>query len=159
MKPQSCPKNPKVKLDLKNLAILPSYFYYIFAHLKQNARLRPELSPKVFSTLGPNPARTRPEKPGQTYNSDDTLSKRVYLLSYGAPRVTKLSTNYREPISPEQRISLTLRHLATEESQISLSLQYRNGRQTISKIILETCKATLDALVAKNVNAPSSQED
>ena len=49
--------------------MLPNYFDYIFAHLRQKVRLRPELSPKFLSTLGPNPARTRPEKPGPTYNS------------------------------------------------------------------------------------------
>ena len=45
-----------------------------------------------------------------------------HLLSLGAPYITKLSTNYREPIHLEQRLSLTLRHLATRESQISLKL-------------------------------------
>ena len=55
-------KNPKVKLGLKNLALLPSYFDYIFVHLKQKVRLRPELSPKFLSTLGPNPTRkARPD--------------------------------------------------------------------------------------------------
>ena len=49
--------------------MLPSYFDYIFVHLQQKARSRPELSPKILSTLGPKPARTRPEKPGPTYNS------------------------------------------------------------------------------------------
>ena len=49
----------KVKLGLKNLAMLPSYFDYIFVHLRQKARLRPDLSPKFLSTLGPNPAQTR----------------------------------------------------------------------------------------------------
>ena len=45
-------------LDLKNLAMLPNYFDYIFVHLKQKARLRPE----VLSTLGPNPTRkARPD--------------------------------------------------------------------------------------------------
>ena len=39
--------------------MLPSCFDYIFGHLRQNARLRPELSPKFFSTLGPNPSPTR----------------------------------------------------------------------------------------------------
>ena len=62
-------KNPKVELGLKNLAILPSYFDYFFVHLRQKVRLRPELSSKFLSTLGPNLARTRPEKPGPTYNS------------------------------------------------------------------------------------------
>ena len=45
--------------------MLSSYFDYIFVHLGQKARLRPELSPK-FCQLE---ARTRPEKPGSTYNS------------------------------------------------------------------------------------------
>ena len=84
---------------------------------------------------------------------------RKYLLSLGAPLITKLSTNYREPISHEQRLSLTLRHLATGESQISLSLQYRIGRQTISKIIPETCRAIYNVVVSIYVNTPSSQED
>ena len=54
-------KNRKFKLSLKNLAMLPSYFDYIFEHLRQKVRLRPESSPKFLSTLGPNPARTQPE--------------------------------------------------------------------------------------------------
>ena len=37
--------------------MLPSYFDYIFGHLRQKVRLRPELSPKFFSTLGPSPVR------------------------------------------------------------------------------------------------------
>ena len=40
------------KLSPKNLAMLPSYFDYIFEH---KARLEPELSPKFLSNLGPNP--------------------------------------------------------------------------------------------------------
>ena len=48
--------------------MLPSYFDITFVHLKQKARLRPELSPTFLSSLGPNPARTRPEKPGPIYN-------------------------------------------------------------------------------------------
>ena len=56
------PKKTKVKLGLKNLARLPSYFAYIFVHLKQKARLRPELGPKFLSTSGPNPTRkARPD--------------------------------------------------------------------------------------------------
>ena len=54
-------KKTKVKLGLKNLAMLPIYFDHIFVHLRQKVRLRPELSPKFMSTLGPNPAQARPE--------------------------------------------------------------------------------------------------
>ena len=61
-------KKTKVKLGLKNLAMSPSYLDYVFVHLRQKARLRPELSLKFLSTLGPNPARTQSEKPGPTYS-------------------------------------------------------------------------------------------
>ena len=50
-------KSPKVILGLKNLAMLPSYFDYIFVYLKQKAHLRPDLSLRFLTTSGPNPAR------------------------------------------------------------------------------------------------------
>ena len=56
-------KKPKVKLDLKNLTMLPSFFDFIFVHRRQKARLGPELSPKFLSTLGPNPNPTRKARP------------------------------------------------------------------------------------------------
>ena len=59
LKPKLCRKNPKVKLGQKDLAMLPSYFDYIFVHLRQKALPRPDLSPKFLSRLGPNPDRTR----------------------------------------------------------------------------------------------------
>ena len=61
LNPKLGPKNPKVKLGLKNLAMLPSYADHVFVHLRQKARLPPELSPNFLSTLGPNPGRTRPK--------------------------------------------------------------------------------------------------
>ena len=70
-----------------------------------------------------------------------TSDRKEFLLSLSAPLITKLLTNYKEPIPPEQRLSLTLRHLAAGESQISLKLQYHIRRQTFSKIIPEACKA------------------
>ena len=48
-------------LGLKNLALFPTYFDYIFVHLRQEARPMPELSSKFLSTLGLNQALTRPE--------------------------------------------------------------------------------------------------
>ena len=53
-------KKTKVKLGLKNWAMLLGYFNYIFVHLRQKARLRPDLSPKFLSTLGPNSTRKAP---------------------------------------------------------------------------------------------------
>ena len=55
--PNHARKKLKIKLGLKNLAMLPGYFDYILVHLRQKARLRPKLSPKLLSTLDPNPTR------------------------------------------------------------------------------------------------------
>ena len=42
--------------------MLPTYFDYIFVHLRQKVPLESELSPKLLSTLGPNPTRkARPD--------------------------------------------------------------------------------------------------
>ena len=41
LKPKSCSKKTKVKVGLKNLAMLPSYFDYGFVHLRQKAHLSP----------------------------------------------------------------------------------------------------------------------
>ena len=49
-------------LGRKNLGMVPSYFDYIFVHLRQKGRFWPELSPKFLSTLGPNPTQiARPD--------------------------------------------------------------------------------------------------
>ena len=45
-------------------------------HLRQTIRLTPASSPKFLSALGQNSSRTRPEKPGSTYNSEVNNIKR-----------------------------------------------------------------------------------
>jgi len=81
------------------------------------------------------------------------------LLRLVGKRLTKQTTNYRHPVPPEQRLSVTLRHLATGESHISLSLQYRIGRQTISKIIPETCEAIFEVLSPIYLKRPTTQQE
>ena len=88
-----------------------------------------------------------------------TPGQMEHLFNLVAPCITKLSSNYRQPIPSQQRLSLTLRHLVTGESHISLSLQYRIGRQTVSKIIPETCKAIYDVLTRTYVNTPTSSDE
>ena len=57
--------------------MLLTYFDYIFVHVRQKARLRPELSPKFLSTLG----QTRPELgPNPTRKARSDLQ----LWFYGA---------------------------------------------------------------------------
>ena len=68
-------KNPKVELGLKYSAMLLNYFEYIFGHLRQKSKSQARIKPEIFVNFRPKPgpsptrARTRPEKPGSTYNS------------------------------------------------------------------------------------------
>ena len=49
------PKKTKVKLGMKNLEMLPSYFDYIFVHLRQKARLKARIKSKIFVNFRPEP--------------------------------------------------------------------------------------------------------
>ena len=82
-----------------------------------------------------------------------------HLLSRVAPLITKATTNFREPISAAERLSVTLRFLASMESQVSLSFSYRIGRSTVSLILKETCNAIYEVLAPEYLRPPSSHED
>ena len=68
--------------------MLPSCFDYIFVHSRQKARPRPELA-RILSTLGPNQARTRPEKSGPTYNSTEMGPQTGYMFQRNTASITK----------------------------------------------------------------------
>ena len=53
------------------------------------------------------------------------------LLGLVEPLISKQRTNFRKPISAAERLSLTVRFLATAESQQSLSFYFRIGRPTV----------------------------
>lgn len=65
----------------------------------------------------------------------------------------------RAEISVEERLAITLRYLATENSQISLSFSFRVAKSTVSRIIKETCEALWHALHPVYVKAPSTEEE
>ena len=72
--------------------------------LRQKVRLRLKINPKFFSTSGPNPARTRtrPEKPGPTYNSATIYEQSNFHLSKWP---NKHSTRLREvPIKSSMEV-------------------------------------------------------
>lgn len=82
-----------------------------------------------------------------------------HLLSLVEPDIAKNQTNFREPISAAERLCLTIRYLATGDSQQSLSFAFRIGRSTVSGIIRETCVAIYSALAPIYMKAPSSSNE
>ena len=82
-----------------------------------------------------------------------------HLLSLVEPLLNLKKTNYRVPISPGERLALTLRYLATGDSQMSCSFNFRIGRSTVSKIVRDTCEAIWVKLCPLYLKTPSSEED
>ncbi|XP_066936564.1 putative nuclease HARBI1 [Clytia hemisphaerica] len=88
-----------------------------------------------------------------------TPSRFEHLLSLIQHRITKRTTSMRRPISARERLSITLRYLATGESQQSLSFSYRIGRTTVSNILSEVCKAIFDCLKGEYLRQPGTAEE
>ena len=82
-----------------------------------------------------------------------------YLLSIVGPHIRKNTTKMRQPIEAAERLALTIRYLASGNSQQSMSFAYRLGRTTVSNIIQDTCLAIWDALSETYLKPPSTSED
>ena len=81
-----------------------------------------------------------------------------HLLSLAAPLIVKKDTNFRKAIPPVQRLMLTLRFLASGDSQISLTYLFRMGKKTVSRIISETSEVLYEVLSEMYLNAPKNQK-
>ena len=82
-----------------------------------------------------------------------------HLLSLVAPLISKTSTKLRSPISVAERLTLTLRYLATGDSQQSQSFNFRVGRSTVSGIIRETCDAIWTQLHDTYLPTPKTPQE
>uniref|UniRef100_K1QSK7 Putative nuclease HARBI1 n=1 Tax=Magallana gigas TaxID=29159 RepID=K1QSK7_MAGGI len=79
-----------------------------------------------------------------------------------SPLIVKKETIMRKSISPAERLSLTLRYLATGERYKSLSYLsylYRIPVPNMSLIIPESCSAIFNRLKDEYMKVPSSQAD
>ena len=82
-----------------------------------------------------------------------------HLLTLVGPHIAKKPCRSRNPISPSERLILTIRYLATGDSQQSQSFSFRIGRGTISKLIRETCDGIWEALSKTYLSPPNSTEE
>ena len=73
-------------------------------------------------------------------------------------RIEKRTTRICKPISGPKTLALTLRYLATGESQQSLSLSYCIGKSTVYQIVSETVLAIYNSLKDPYLKTPSSKE-
>ena len=64
----------------------------------------------------------------------------------------------RKPISPQERLVVTLRYLATGDSQHSLGFMFKLRRSTVNGIINEVCEELYNAS-SDYVKPPTSVDD
>ena len=55
------------------------------------------------------------------------------LLSLVGLSIVRNGSNFREPLSPSLKLAVTLRYLATGESQASLTFKFRIGRSIVKR--------------------------
>ncbi|XP_059894187.1 uncharacterized protein LOC132447425 [Gadus macrocephalus] len=72
------------------------------------------------------------------------------------PIIQRKNTNYRDSISAGERLTVTLRFLATGESFKSLSYHFRMGESTIGQFVPETCEAIYSVLKEKYAKCPDT---
>ena len=74
------------------------------------------------------------------------------------PAITKQTTNMRKPVSPEEKLAVTLRFLATGESYESLMYQFRIHRSTIAGFIPIVCYHIYHSLKEEFLSTPQSKD-
>ncbi|XP_055715189.1 uncharacterized protein LOC129809407 isoform X1 [Phlebotomus papatasi] len=97
---------------------------------------------------------------------DDELFFKFYRMSYEefsfilskiGPSLQKFS--HRESISPEQRLVICLRYLASGDSISTLHAMFRIGESTARKIIKEVCKALQAILGPSFLKTPQRESE
>ncbi len=68
------------------------------------------------------------------------------LLTLVTPLIQKSETNMRVPISPLERLSITLRFLATGNTFEDMKFMTAISPQSIGRIVMETCEAIVHCL-------------
>ena len=92
-----------------------------------------------------------------------TTFENLYRLV--APRIChpwadrSASVDRRPEISPQERIVVTIRYLATGNSQTCMAFEFHMGNSIVCAIIRETCDALWEALRTEYVKCPSSEDE
>ena len=81
------------------------------------------------------------------------------LLRRVGPVITRKTTQLRSPVSPGERLAVTLRYLVTGDSMHTISFSYHLGHATVCCIIYDTCQALWDVLSAEFLQPPQSSEE
>ena len=82
-----------------------------------------------------------------------------HLVKLVSPYIKKKECRSRKPLSPAERLVITLRFLATGDSQLSQAFNFRIGRSTACNVIKETCGGIWRAMNQKYLKAPTCADE
>ena len=82
-----------------------------------------------------------------------------HMLHLVGPFMQERKCRSRCPISKEERLCLTLRYLASGDSQQSISYNFRISKRTVHNIVKETCDAIWEALSGTYLKQPTTSEE
>ncbi|XP_068126549.1 uncharacterized protein [Hyperolius riggenbachi] len=80
------------------------------------------------------------------------------LLEYLRPALIRSDTQMRLAISPEERLCVTIKYLATGQSFTSLHFRFLIGKATIRLIVRETCRAICNTLFTLFMPEPTKEK-
>nr|CAH7756448.1 unnamed protein product [Callosobruchus chinensis] len=78
-----------------------------------------------------------------------------YVLNAIKGKITHATTNFQQPISPEERLIVTLRYLATGMQFRQLAYSFCISKSAVAKIVSEVCKAIWTTLVMAHMPQPT----
>ena len=108
----------------------------------------------AWDNLLPMLARTHQAQYRNTLRMDEALFDEI--LERIRPRITRQTTNWRQPVEPGLRLAITLRFLATGDSYASLALLFRVHRTTVGLIIYDTCEAIINEFMDEVIVCPTT---
>ena len=76
------------------------------------------------------------------------------LVEALTPMILKEGINMSECIKPHELVCLALRYLASGDTFRTLEFQFRIGKKTVSRIVIDICRATFEILGPRYVNTP-----
>ena len=82
-----------------------------------------------------------------------------HIFNLVGPLIAKQDTNYRKSIPAKKRLVITLRYLAEGCSQQALSLGFRVGKSSVSKILKEVCEVLYTVLATHYLRPPLTEEE
>ena len=61
------------------------------------------------------------------------------LLTWIGPKIKKVTTKMREPISVGQRLCVALRYLVTSDAHVTIAASYKMSPTIVGRIVKERC--------------------